>query len=65
MKTNGKELKRKLKVLRAINDLTQTDIAKAAGVSIATVSYYEAGKSQNEKLAKYVDQLEKETYEVE
>ena len=39
-----KKLKTKMKVFRAMHDLTQDDLAKLAGVRRETISYIERGK---------------------
>ena len=37
-------MKNKIKVLRAMNDLTQADLAEKVGVSRQTISYLETGR---------------------
>jgi putative transcriptional regulator len=41
---NGKPMKNKIKVFRAMHDLTQEDLAEAAGVTRQTILAIEKGK---------------------
>jgi len=41
---NGRQMKNKIKVYRAMNDLTQEDLAKAIGVTRQTILAIEKGR---------------------
>ena len=41
---NGRQMKNKIKVFRAMNDLTQEDLAQAIGVTRQTILAIEKGK---------------------
>ena len=61
-KKEEKTLKTKMKVFRAMHDLTQDDLAKLAGVRRETISYIERGKySPSLRLAFDIAQILKTT----